>query len=497
MSLKSHKSNAFLMLLAVVCVLIAVLPAAASLILDPYDPQGAENGYSGIKLRNTNVRWPDEPNYHSYPGTAENGSVFGKSIHDSGLSVVSVNIAGNTDFTASKPLPETVGDGNGNVIELSKDIYLMRDDISADVDLYFDMITSGTFSLTYNGNEAINNLESKKVTITLSMASFDERINSSRQLMVFVPVFFVNAYKTLGNHYYVPASVTSVDVKSKTITATFANLTQALLYGFSPISSLSPRETVFICVMLGYVQSGTNDLLPDPIIHTSSSDVPGADDTVGSVVTTLPVSAEHTELLVKTNGFYVLDSEKALAAHPEFMNGSTIPIPVFSADVSSSGNIAVVTQSITLNLLNNNTFADISVLKAGNDGTIGKFSWAENPVSVKDGEYYISEKRTGTIVNKSEKPLPGRQYVLYMGIKDNGSYDLDPAPGVVLDPAIIAGTVAGNGVVISNDSSSGNNGGGNSSGNSSNEGGGGGGCNAGAAALMLLLTVPFFIKRHK
>ena len=120
MSLKSHKSNAFLMLLAVVCVLIAVLPAAASLILDPYDPQGAENGYSGIKLRNTNVRWPDEPNYHSYPGTAENGSVFGKSIHDSGLSVVSVNIAGNTDSPHPCPCLKLLATGTEMLLNYRK-----------------------------------------------------------------------------------------------------------------------------------------------------------------------------------------------------------------------------------------------------------------------------------------------------------------------------------------------------------------------------------------
>ena|GEM_PF-5537143 len=460
------KNSRCLYIIMLVCSIIAlfVTPAIAKLIVDPYgDPTG---DISGIKIRNTNVRWPDESGYKPYVEGVR-GNIFGQSSRTSGLKTISADI----------------NDVNLDIINPTDSTYLLRDDISADEDLYFDMICASSLSVVNSSDKSLDLTNDQKITLTLEMTSFDERINSSRQLMVMISTYFEDIHGYCGNHYYVPAELTKVDIKNKRIYATFTNLARALYNGDKDSIVLGPRssETAWriVDIMLGYVQSGTTDLTPDPVLHVSSSNLVSGDDTMGTVINTIPASTEHPELLVSSHGHLILDPNKAVEQVPEFKDGNMIAIPVFFADVAHSSDIAIVTQSVTLNALNQKTFADINILKAKNDGTIGKLTWANDAKDVGDGEYFIAEQRTGKAVAKNDKPEPGRQYVLYMGIKDNGIYDLDPASGSVLDPAIMA--------VTKTEDSSG-------SGNSDNSGGGG--CSAGLA-FAALLGLPFILRKKQ
>lgn len=467
--IKSRKyQSLFLSLIISFITILCVTPAMAKLIIDPYGD--SSNDLSVIKIRNTNVRWPDEPGYKPYVEGGERVNIFVPSVHSSGLKIISADINDSSLAVINGGMNET---------------YLLRDDVSADEDLYFDMICAPMLSIVNSSNKSLDLTNNQKITLCLEMSSFDERINSSRQLMVMVATYFEDVHGYCGNHYYTPADTTKVDIKNKKIYVTFSNLKRTLYNGDKDSTTLGPSgsETAWriIDLMLGYVQSGTTDLTPDPILHVSSSDVASGDDTVGSVVNAIPISAEHQELLVSSNGRYILDPNKAVEQVPEFKEGRMIAIPVFSADVTHAGNIAIVTQSVTLNALMDKPFAEINILKAKNDGTIGKMVWANDAENVGDGEYFFAEQRTGKAVDKNAKPEPGRQYVLYMGIKDNGIYDLDPASGSVLDPAIMA--------VTKTEDSSG-------SGNSDNSGGGGGGCSAGLA-FAALLGLPFILRKKQ
>ena len=443
------------------------MPSSAELIIDPYGPG------SGVNFRNTNVRWVDEPNYLSYPELTEDGHIFVVSKQSSDFTIVSSDITGGYKVSVIPDL--AVSDNPDEAAYMKEGRYLMRDDISADVDLYFDMLSSSLFIIKNNSSGDID-LINKKLNITLKMGNFDELVNSKRKLIV-VRSFYTDSG---GNHYYIPADETTVDIKNKTIHATISDLPNSLKVGEDGnYDVFGAGKTRCLDIMFGYSTSGTIDLIPTPIEHVSSTDIVSGDDTMGEIISDLPLGTS-TDLLVKQeDGTYFLDEEKTKENLPEFKDGYMIQIPVFAANVKSE-DIAIVTQSLTINALNEKTFAEISVLKARNDGTVGKLKWASSPALVSDGEYYISEKRTGTVVDKSQKPKPGRQYVLYMGIKDNGVYDLDPAVGKILDPAIIATQKT--------------------TGGGSEGGSGGGGCNTSAGGLGLLLMatlISFAYKKDK
>ncbi|MDD7649047.1 hypothetical protein [Cloacibacillus porcorum] len=442
--------------LMVFCFLVmAAIPSYADLIIDPYGPG------SGIAVRNTNVRWLDEPDYKPYPGNPG-----GVSKQKNDFTIVSADFEGcSYDIKVSQVISN-----NPDEAEYMKEgRYLLRDDISADVDLYFDMLSSNLF-LVENDEHVDIDLKDKKLIITLEMGNFDERITSDRKLMV-VRSFYTDEQ---GGHYYIPADETIVDIPHKRIYATISDLPNALKIGPDGIKDVMKGTTKrTLDIMFGYVASGTKDLMPKPIEHVSSSDVVSGDDTMGVIVSDIP-SDISTDLVIKQDdGTYTLDTEKVKENLPEFEGGKMIAIPAFTADVNPES-IAIITQSITVNALKEKKFEYINVLKARKDGTVCKLNWAESPAAVGDGEYYISEKRTGVILDKEERPDPGKQYVLYMGIKDNGDYDLDSRVGVILDPAVMA---------IHKDSDD----------DSSKDSSGGGGCNALGGFIALTATALLFI----
>lgn len=413
-------------------------------------------------LNNTNVRWPDEPKFLTYD-ERPNGSWPRGAENPVKFTIIDSSIENNNGFT----IEMSPGDGS--------EVYL-RDDVSADEDLYFDIIGASFIYLNNTVAGATMNLKNNKIVITAQLDKFDERITSNRKLALLVSKFFAERGSS-DDHYYELADETIVDIKNKTITITILDPSRLFRCG-----ETAPGDAAYGHLMLAYVMDGETDLIPEPIEHASSSDIVTGDDTMAVTLSVVPASVDTDLLIKQDNGTYILDPDKATKDLPEFKDGKMISIPVFASDVQPEG-IAIVTQSVTVNALREKTFADINILKARSDGTVGKLSWASTPSKVDDGEYYISEKRTGTAVDKTSKPEPGRQYTLYMGIKDNGIYDLDPTVGVIFDPAIMATTKSSSGTDDP----------------PATDGSGGGGCNASAGfgIFFAALLIPFIYKKNK
>lgn len=445
----------------VCCLILMAVPVHAELILDPYGPG------SGIALRNTNVRWLDEPSYKPYPDNPG-----GISEQKNNFRIISADFKGHSH---NIKVSQVISDNPDEAAYMKEGRYLLRDDISADIDLYFDMLSSNLFLVENNGYDDID-LKDQKLIITLELGNFDERIISDRKLMV-VRSFYTDEQ---GGHYYVPADETIVDIPNKKIYATISDLSNALKVAPDGVKDTMRGTTKrTLDIMFGYVASGTRDLTPKPIEHASSSDIVSGDDTVGTIVFDITPDVSTDLLIKQDDGTYTLNPEKVKENLPEFEGGEMISVPAFVADVSPEG-IAIITQSITVNALREKSFEYINVLKARKDGTIDKLKWAESPAAVGDGEYYISEKRTGVIIDKREKPKPGRQYVLYVGIRDNGDHDLDSRVGVILDPAIMA---------IHKDSDNGD---------LKDNNSGGGGCNAlGGFIIIIIAALSFVCKRKR
>lgn len=428
-------------------------------------------------LQNSHVRWPDEPRYVNYEDDPDNwwdqgpgGQCWFEGFDNPvSFDIIESKIENNTGFKVEIiPIDDTEG-------------YYLRNDVYADENLYFDIIGYCYIMIrpVSDGVERAINLKDNKITLTVRVDKFDERITSDRNLTLLASKYF---YEDMSDddHYYVMADETSVDIENKTLTMTISDPSRLFRCGETLTSepgSFGGDGLSYGHIMLAYVMDGEDDLTPEPILHASSSDLADGDDTMGVTLSVIPSSVDTDLLVRQEDGTYILDPDKATEDVPEFKDGNMIPIPVFDSNVKPGG-IAIVTQSITVNALREKTFADIAVLKGRSDGTVGKLKWASTPAKVGDGEYYISEKRTGTVVDKTSTPKAGRQYVLYMGIKDNGEYDLDPTEGKIFDPAILASRKTGS---------------------ASGDSGGGGGCNAGGgfAVFSAFLLIPFFCRRYK
>ena len=163
-----------------------------------------------------------------------------------------------------------------------------------------------------------------------------------------------------------------------------------------------------------------------------------------------------------------------------------VPLPLFLMDISvgplsddefivSPDITTLVTLETTLNAYADQDPSKIVLLKVLKDNDIKSFKWAKSAAEVGDGEFFIAADTKGTPI--SGNIVGETKYCVFIGIRDNGAFDLDPADGAVVDPAVLA---MGDGSSPAPDPVN----------------GGGGGCAAGCAVLALL-AVPFVIRRKR
>jgi hypothetical protein len=138
--------------------------------------------------------------------------------------------------------------------------------------------------------------------------------------------------------------------------------------------------------------------------------------------------------------------------------GVKLGLPVVSYP-SASGKTSVYSIEVSLDKFTALKFSDIVILRITGNGEFNALKKAADPSALNDGEYVIS--LNGRRVDDADKPVLGSEYVISVGVLENGAYDLDPTLGHVIDSIIVAERVT-------------------------DTGGGGGGCDSGIGALLLM-----------
>jgi hypothetical protein len=118
------------------------------------------------------------------------------------------------------------------------------------------------------------------------------------------------------------------------------------------------------------------------------------------------------------------------------------------------------------------TFADLAILAVPSGGTPALLTRASNSARIGEGEYAIF--RNGAPVPDSAHPETGAEYIIVIGVRDNGAHDLDTTAGSVLvDPLAVAERSVGTGT------------------------GSSGGCDSGFGAFALTALVGSVIMRRR
>ena len=103
-------------------------------------------------------------------------------------------------------------------------------------------------------------------------------------------------------------------------------------------------------------------------------------------------------------------------------------------------------------------------LKTGNSLPFGNYISSPDPANFISGSWCLTEygDEPDNVLEKSDSLVKDTAYLLYFVVQDNdGKYDLDDTPGLILDPTVIGDNTDAS--IASGDVSS-------------NGGGGGGGC---------------------
>lgn len=188
------------------------------------------------------------------------------------------------------------------------------------------------------------------------------------------------------------------------------------------------------------------------------------------------------------NGNLVVDKDSIIENMPSNIDTASfdiMPLPLYLSDISlqlvtgdegsaSLPNTGLVAIETTLNAYADQAPSKIVLMKVLKDNDIRAFKWAVSAAAVGDGEFFIASDAAGTPVDGNIKA--DTKYYVFIGVKDNGDYDLDPAEGSILDPTVLG---------VSGTSPSPTPGGGSS-----------GGCSAGVAVLALL-ALPILVYRGK
>lgn len=138
--------------------------------------------------------------------------------------------------------------------------------------------------------------------------------------------------------------------------------------------------------------------------------------------------------MVRLNGSLTMELAKQARKTTEDLE--TLPLPVFSADVTENGKIAAIGFELTGNEFFAKNPSDVLLMKVVSSDKGVLFDYEDTPSDFDDGEFTVMKGgnvHTGAIV-------AGEKYQLVLFIKDGESYDLDlDENGVVVDPLALVG----------------------------------------------------------
>ena len=156
------------------------------------------------------------------------------------------------------------------------------------------------------------------------------------------------------------------------------------------------------------------------------------------------------------------------------IKGTITTMPVFGVSVSERGNTAIMSYRTRLDNLVGKQIKDITLIKVKKDLSNREFRKVRNPEEVTDRAFSVARSmQPGIGLLDSEIIERDVTYTFYFGIKDNGEFDWDERPEIIVDPAAIAAKEARSG------------------------GGGGGGCSAAGFGFSALLLAAFILRSRK
>jgi hypothetical protein len=119
------------------------------------------------------------------------------------------------------------------------------------------------------------------------------------------------------------------------------------------------------------------------------------------------------------------------------------PLPVFRTGVSTGGS-ALVTLKVRLDDYTGKAFGSMAVLKMKYDRSVDVLGSAVGKDSLKAGAYIWTDA-AGNAIASSDKVAAGGSYCMSVVIEDGSGYDLDFAPGTIVDPLALAAKKADSG----------------------------------------------------
>lgn len=193
---------------------------------------------------------------------------------------------------------------------------------------------------------------------------------------------------------------------------------------------------------------------PDVEMPSSTSGLPGA----------------YTDLVSSYGGRLVLKSSIIDDISDSIEAASGVSLPVFSGSVSAAGKSAAFAFGLDESGLVGQPVSSLRLVKVKSASSHLEFSRVSKISDLADGKFVIV---TSAGVIREANDTVRSTDVLVLVIKDNGAFDMDRTPAVILDPCFLAQSTR-------------------------RAGGGGGGCTAGAFAPMaLLLAAPLLLLLKK
>lgn len=140
------------------------------------------------------------------------------------------------------------------------------------------------------------------------------------------------------------------------------------------------------------------------------------------------------------NGELVVTPTKFIAAVASSDISGTVDtdliksMPVIKSTVSAD-KTALISFKARLDEFSAKRFSDLVLCKI-NPGKVLKFTLQSVPEKIKSGEFAVTAV-DGKAVDLNGSPGAGTEYLITLAVADNSEYDLDPAKGAILDPAVL------------------------------------------------------------
>ncbi|EXG78103.1 Synerg-CTERM sorting domain-containing protein [Cloacibacillus evryensis] len=140
------------------------------------------------------------------------------------------------------------------------------------------------------------------------------------------------------------------------------------------------------------------------------------------------------------NGELVVTSSKFISAVLSSDISGTVDtdliksMPVIKSAVSAD-KTALISFKARLDEFSSKKFSDLVLCKII-PGKVLKFALQSVPEKIKSGEFTVTAA-DGKAVDLNGSPSAGTEYLINLAVADNSEYDLDPAKGAILDPAVL------------------------------------------------------------